>query len=327
MGGIVKIRHILVALADPRVRTSAALTKAIDLARRFDASVTLFHSLYSPYVAGEQFYSPADQQRDIEAAVNERKDMLEKLAASVTRAGDQVRVRVRWDYPVHESIVREVLREGIDLVVAESHRHGRAARVFLSNTDWQLIRLCPCPLLFVKTTQPLARLKVLAAVDPLHAHAKPEVLDHQLLDAARDLAEACRGRMHAVRCYHPAMPVIAGDVTQPIPFPVDVAGEYVKEVRKAFEALVAPYGLGPRRVHLLAGAASREIPALVETLDAGLVVMGAVSRSGLRRLFIGNTAERLIDHVNADVLVLKPVGFKTPVPKRAGYRPVVLPPL
>jgi len=322
-----KIRHILVALADPRVRTSAALVKAVDLARRFDADVTLFHSLYSPYVAGEQFYSPADQQRDIESAVNERKDRLSKLAASVAKTGDRLRVRVRWDYPVHESIVREVLREGVDLVVAESHRHGRAARVFLSNTDWQLIRLCPCPLLFVRTTRSYARLKVLTAVDPLHAHAKPEALDHQLLDAARDLAETFRGRVHAAYCYQPVMPLIVGDVTQPVPLPIDIAEEYVKEVRAAFESLVAPYGLGPRRTHLVRGHAGTEIPALAEKIDAGLVVMGAVSRSGLKRLFIGNTAERVIDDVKSDVLVLKPAGFKTSVPKRAGYRPVVLPPL
>ena len=322
-----KIRHILVALADPRVRSSAALGKAVDLARRFDADVTLFHSLYSPYVAGEQFYSPADQQRDIEAAVNERKERLSKLAASVAKTGDRLRVRVRWDYPVHESLVREVLREGVDLVIAESHRHGRAARVFLSNTDWQLIRLCPCPLLFVRTTRPYARLKVLAAVDPLHAHAKPESLDHQILDAARDLAETYRGRAHAAYCYQPVVPLIAGDVTQPVPLPIDIADEYLKEVRSVFQSLVAPYGLGPRRSHLVPGHASVEIPALAGTIDAGLVVMGAVSRSGLKRLFIGNTAERVIDDVKSDVLVLKPAGFKTPVPKRAGYRPVVLPPL
>ena len=52
-----------------------------------------------------------------------------------------------------------------------------------------------------------------------------------------------------------------------------------------------------------------------------------MSRSGLKRLFIGSTAERLIDHVRSDVLIVKPEGFKSPVPKRPGYRPVVLPPM
>ncbi len=322
-----RIRHILVALADPKARSSAALAKAADLARRHDARLTVFNSVYSPYVAGEQFYSPADQRRDIEAVVNERKAQLAKLADSVTRSGEQLHVRVRWDYPVHESIVREVLREQVDLVVVESHRHGRAARVFLSNTDWQLIRVCPCPVLFVKTTAPYTRLKVLAAVDPLHAHAKPEALDRRLLDAGRDLASLYGGRLHAVHCYQLAMPVLAGGLGQPLPLPVDLADDYIKSVQSAFDALVRPYELGPKRTHLVSGPAAEAIPALAEKLDAAVVVMGAVSRTGLKRLFIGSTAERLIDHVQSDVLIVKPEGFKTPVPKRAGYRPIVLPPM
>jgi len=322
-----KVKHILVAMADPAAKSSAALAKAVSLARKTGAELTLFHSLYSPYVAGEQFYSPDALQKDIEGAVNARKAQLAKLAAPLEKEGLSVRARVRWDYPVYESIVREAVREGVDLVVAESHRHTRAARVVLSNTDWQLIRLCPCPVLFVKTAKPYDRVRVLAAVDPLHAHAKPERLDETLLAEARDLAAAFDGQVHAVHAYLLATPFTSGVLMEPVPLPVNVAEQHLAEVRKAFEQLVKPFALGPKRAHLRAGNASVEIPALAEEIGAGVVVMGAVSRSGLKRLFIGSTAERVIDHLPCDVLVIKPEGFKTPVPRRPGYRPVVLPPL
>lgn len=322
-----KVKHILVAMADPAAKSSAALAKAVSLARKTGAGLTLFHSLYSPYVAGEQFYSPDALQKDIEGAVNARKAQLAKVAAPLEKEGLTVRVRVRWDYPVYESIVREAVREGVDLIVAESHRHTRAARVVLSNTDWQLIRLCPCPVLFVKTAKPYDRVRVLAAVDPLHAHAKPERLDETLLAEARDLAAAFDGQVHAVHAYLLATPFTSGVLMEPVPLPVNVAEQHLAEVRKAFEQLVKPFALGPKRAHLRAGNASVEIPALAEEIGAGVVVMGAVSRSGLRRLFIGSTAERVIDHLPCDVLVIKPEGFKTPVPRRPGYRPVVLPPL
>ena len=321
------IRQVLVAVGDPSVRTSAALAKAAMLANKTGAQVTLFHSLYSPYVAGEQFYSPDALEKDIEGAVNARKAQLAKLARQLEKDGGGVRVRVRWDYPVYESIVREVMRERIDLVVAESHRHTRVARVVLSNTDWQLIRLCPCPVLFVKTATPYDRLRVLAAVDPLHAHAKPGALDSAILQAGRDLAEAFNGRLHAVHSYMLATPFTSGVLMEPVPLPVNVAEQHLAEVKQAFEKLVEPFGLGPRRTHLRAGNAGEEIPEVAEEIDAAVVVMGAVSRSGLKRLFIGSTAERVIDHLKCDVLVLKPEGFKTPVPKQPGYRPVVLPPL
>jgi hypothetical protein len=45
--------------------------------------------------------------------------------------------------------------------------------------------------------------------------------------------------------------------------------------------------------------------------------MGVVSRSGLKRFFIGNTAESVMDAVTADILVVKPADFQSKVP-RAG---------
>ena len=41
-------------------------------------------------------------------------------------------------------------------------------------------------------------------------------------------------------------------------------------------------------------------------LDCSLVVMGAIPRSGFKRLLIGNTAERVLDRLSCDVLVIKP---------------------
>ena len=54
--------------------------------------------------------------------------------------------------------------------------------------------------------------------------------------------------------------------------------------------------------------------------------MGVVARSGLKRLLIGNTAERVLDHLPCDLLVIKPEGFRGKVlPRRRGARFVSLP--
>lgn len=320
-------RHILVALADPAAKSSAAVARAAEIAAKTGARVTLFHSLYSPYVAGEQFYSPGDLQRDIEAAVNARKQALERLAKPLSKAGLATHVRCRWDYPVHDSIVREVLREHVDLVILESHRHRAAARLVLANTDWQLLRLCPCPVLLVKTTRRYTRPRVLVSVDPLHAHAKPAALDARLLATGGALAATFNGKLHAAHFYLLAMPLATGFMVEPMPLPLGIAEQHTADVRAAFKQLTAAYALGARRGHLRVGLPIDELPALAAEIDAHVVVMGAVSRSGLKRLFIGHTAERVIDRLQCDVLVVKPEGFKTPVPRQAANRPVVLPPL
>lgn len=322
-----QFQRILVAAADCSTRNSPALAKAAAIARQSGGTVTLFHSLFSSAISGESLVAPDRLEHDIEEAVRARKEQLAAVAAPLIRAGIKVRIRVRWDYPVHESIVREVRREKSDLVVAESHRHTRLARIVLSNTDWQLIRVSPVPVLFVKTARPYARARILAAVDPMHAYAKPEQLDAEILAAASAFADAFNGRLHATHVYQLATPFTSGVLMEPIPLPVNVTAQQRQRIRREFQALVQRYQLPERRRHLRTGNAADEIVALAKRIEAGIVVMGAISRSGLKRLFVGSTAERVIDRLACDVLVVKPAGFRSPVPQRRNPPPVVLPPI
>ena len=70
------------------------------------------------------------------------------------------------------------------------------------------------------------------------------------------------------------------------------------------------------------------IPEAAHTLRASVVVMGAVSRSGLKRVFIGNTAERVLNRLSCDVLVVKPAHFTKRVSgKSRGMRMIAPQPL
>ena len=42
--------------------------------------------------------------------------------------------------------------------------------------------------------------------------------------------------------------------------------------------------------------------------------MGAVSRRGLKRLFLGNTADDVLDKLPCDLFIVKPADFETSVP-------------
>jgi universal stress protein E len=301
--------------------------RALEIARQTGARVTLFNSLYSPYLASEQFYTPAELERDIRHAVLARKQALDVLAQPLIDAGISVHVRCRWDYPPHDSIVREVLREKIDLLIADSHRHGFAARMVLSNTDWQLIRLCPCPVLLTKHDRSYEHIRVLTCVDPLHEHAKPAALDGALIAMGQSLADSFGGQLHVAHFYLVADPMPTGFMVEPLPLPADIVARRVREVKHAFETLVGRFKLGHGQTHIRAGVPVSELPELANELGVQVVVMGAVSRTGLQRLFIGSTAERVIDALPCDVLIVKPEGFKTSVPETPVVRPVVLPPL
>src|ERR1700758_187614 len=94
-------------------------------------------------------------------------------------------------------------RDSQRLVIAPARGHRFGARIVLRNTDWELIRHCPVPLLLVKSPRPYRRPLVLAAVDPFHRHERPANLDARLLQAGGALAQLLHGRLEMFHAYLP----------------------------------------------------------------------------------------------------------------------------
>ena len=67
------------------------------------------------------------------------------------------------------------------------------------------------------------------------------------------------------------------------------------------------------QTHLVKGWARKEIPALAKQIEADLVVMGTVARTGVPGFIMGNTAETILNQIDCSVLAIKPPGFVTPV--------------
>jgi universal stress protein E len=313
------IRRILVAVKDPAARALPAVNKAAQIAKGFGAQLTLFHDIATPLYAEALQGREMDLrswQRELQTA---RREQLEKLAARVRQHGIDVDVAADWDFPPYEAIIRKAQRIAADLVVAENH-HGTGrhrARWLLSHTDWELLRLCPIAVLLVKNRRLYHRPRVLAAIDPSHRHAKPANLDKQILRAGAQLAHALRGELHALHAVMPPLPL-----TPAIPGgPLVESGaerEAIEQVaRRNLARTVDGFDVKRSHCHLVEGRASDVIPRIARRERCAIIAMGVVSRSALKRFFIGNTAESVMDAVTADLLVLKPADFVSHVP-RAG---------
>jgi len=316
----VKIRHILVALRDARNPPRAQLRKAATLAREAGASVELFHVIGEPAATGLIRLSAQRRSiRQTRALIADRTlARLERLAQSPPFQGLEVSAHATWDYPTHEAIVRRAVSTRADVVVAATQPRSIGIRFFLTNTDWELIRQCPCPVLLVKAPRDYRKPVVLAAVDPLHAHAKPAKLDDRIMDAATSLTRILGGELHVMHVYKPVTAIAPGPVGQPLALalPTEFEETHTARVTQVFDALAKKYGVPPKRRHLRMGEISSEIVNVAKRTRASIVVMGAVSRSGLRRIFIGSTAESTLDVMPCDVLIVKQPGFRSPVPGR-----------
>lgn len=313
------IRRILVAIKNPAARALPALNKAAQIAKGLGAQLTLFHDIATP------LYAEALQGRDVDVkswqreVQTARREQLEKLAARVRKHGIDVDVAADWDFPPYEAIIRKAQRIAADLLVVENH-HGTGkhpARWLLAYTDWELLRLCPIPVLLVKNRKLYHRPRVLAAVDPSHARAKPANLDRQILRAGAQLVHALRGELHALHAMLPPFPAVAAMPDGPL---VDIGAEHdqIEEAaRRNLARAVDGFDVKRSHCHLVEGRPNEVIPRTARRERCSILAMGVVSRSGLKRFFIGNTAEFVMDAVTADILVVKPPEFDSRVP-RAG---------
>ncbi|MCC6171402.1 MAG: universal stress protein [Gammaproteobacteria bacterium] len=310
------VKRILVAIKDPGARALPAVRKAAQLAKAYGAELELFHSL-SQTIMVDALQAQAIDLRDYEREQVERTVVrLETIAARLRRHRIQVSVAAEWDHPPAEAIVRRGIRRKVDLIVAERHAGRHVAGWMLSYTDWELLRLAPCPVLIVKTPRPYHRPTVMAAVDPLHQHAKPVRLDADILKTAGSLKSAMKGAMQVVHVYPPPVVVTAGWVAGPVMMPGADGSQAEAQARAALDVELDRLPLPAHKVTVLEGVPRETIPATARALKASIVVMGAVSRSGLKRLLIGNTAEAVLDALPCDVLIVKPGRFKSPVPAR-----------
>jgi universal stress protein E len=312
------IRRMLVAVKELHTKSHPAALKAAQLARACGAELHLFHILASPVYA--DFYALGDQslegrERDIRQQALHR---LEAIADQLRQHSIRVTVAVDWDYPVYEAIIRRAVAIKADLIVVSRYAGGHTAPWLLRLTDWELVRHSPIAVLLVKNPHAYRHPAVLAAVDPTHAFAKPLQLDKEILRMGGAVSEGLRGTLHAVHAYA-RMPVGG------VPSEAATAGVMTPRLfedleRKAQRLAKANLAHALRATRI---ASSRQyvmpndpVSAIVEAARksrSAIVVMGAVSRSGLKRLLIGNSAERILDELSCDILIVKPPKFRNRV--------------
>jgi universal stress protein E len=315
-------RHIMFAVPTPGGVGTMEMSKVAQLASGLGAELELFHCIFDPGVTRPGRFGTRGAQEDIHEIVDRRREQLERSAERLRARGIPVRTSVRWDYPVHEGVVRQVLRRKPSLLVAQSSRKGRAARLMLTQTDYKLIETCPCPVLFIKNGRPYADAVIVAAVDPGQSHGKPAALDDQILETAGLIRDALKGRLqvfHAGATWEHALRTRRDLRDLPEAVKDDVRRAYSTSIQAPVLALARRHSVPEHAVQVVEGDAAELLPRLARRESAQIVALGAVHRSRIGRALIGHTAERLLDELECDVLVVKPPAFRTPVRRESAH--------
>ncbi len=149
---MIKIANVLVA-TDFSDASAAALTYGREFARTFGARLHVFHAVESPVMWVGPEAAAIDMvklQSDIEAGAEQQmntfvtdEDRTQLGAGTIVRAGKS---------PAFE-ISRYAKENNIDIIVMGTHGRGRMAQLLLGSVAERVVRIAPCPVLTVRTSE------------------------------------------------------------------------------------------------------------------------------------------------------------------------------
>lgn len=316
-----KIRHILY-LSEPSLDQTEILKQALSLAQHHNAGLTLLEVM--PEVRTQLNPLPQNLNiQELEAELqHQRYTKLEALVSEL-EPDREVSIQVRSGKRFVEAI-RMVLAEHYDLLIKAAENPPWLNRLFGSE-DMHLLRKCPCPLLIIKQSGRAEYKNVLLAMD-FDATDPGSALNPQnmaMLELSADVVANPETRLHILHCWQPPDEMLLKawgniDDKQTRQYVHDEKSAHQRSLQRIADTInpkLSNSEQGQRYAyfHLIEGPPQKVIPEQAHQISADLLVMGSVARTGISGLFIGNTAEMVLEQVDCSVLIIKPAGFVSPV--------------
>ncbi len=301
----------ILAIIDPTKESQKALSRAIELAKKTGASVTALMVIYDFSYEMTTMLSGEERNLMRNSVVADREHWLNDIIEQYCDDVSQLRSKVLWHNRPYEAIIKTVLNHDYDIVVKATHQHDTLKSVIFTPTDWHLLRKCPSPLLLVKEHEWPSNSQVLAAINSSCEEEAHKSLNVQIIQETKQIAELLGSEAILANCYPGTTVNLAIEI--PEFDPVSYSEAIEKHHVESLKAYAEQFAIDETNCIVKEGLAEDMIPILAKEIDAELVVLGTVGRTGLSAALIGNTAEHMLDAIDCDVLALKPDGFVSPL--------------
>ena len=297
-----KLQEILAA-TDFSDHSLPAVRYALALSAKSGASLALLHVVeLASSLSGMESVVLARTNTEISSLVHTR---LEALAQRETRNAEKVTTVVRTGKPFHE-IALAASESAADLIVIATHGYTGAQRVLLGSTAECVVRHAPCPVLTVRPPITLARnrktprfrlRRILVPIDfsKLSQAAVPWATSL----AAQFDAEIVL--LHVVEKF-PIDYLLGGELLNHTMVPL------MKQSEADLEGMATGLSKSTGRnlsAVVREGKPFEEICRAAETLSVDLIVLTTHGYTGLKHVWLGSTAERVVRHAPCPVLVVR----------------------
>jgi universal stress protein E len=311
-----RFKNILVTVKE-HGDTEAVMARARWLAEANGAAITLMHTVETEHRQLTRLLSvlPGHRAAEINAALQgDQAIRLDARATPLRDAGHDVRTVVAHGTGFIETI-RRVLSHDHDLVLKGAE--NTPMRQVLRGPDLHLLRKCPCPVWVLNNAQGPKSRRIVAAVDPDPDNPESAALNTKVMQLATSLARQDNAKVDVLHAWylHEEAAMRTSRVGMTEEEIAALLAEVERESADHLNALLADFTecKDILRVIHVKGRPEDVIVEHAENERIDTLVMGTLARTGLAGLFIGNTAETVLNRVGCSVVAVKPDGFVSPV--------------
>lgn len=300
---------------DERSEHLPTLEKAARLVSR-GGHLEMFCSVYQPLLKSTGMFDPEAERRSRHAYLMQSEGRLDHLAERLRLPEVEVGTDVAWDERRARGVLRKCVRYRPDLMLYPlSPQHGMLHHL-LAPEDWQVLRDCPVPLLLSHDRPWGEHLRIAVAINPFPLKGEPESFDSRLFRFAHQLAALLKAELHVVHSYaFESVPQAVILDEERLADSVALQAHVRERHEQKLRDLLAPWAgePGAAELHVIEGELERVLPTLCHQQQIDLLLMGDVHRGVLEHLLLGSSAERVLDRIVCDLMVLKPEGFQCPI--------------
>ena len=298
----------ILAIIEPDIFPDEVARRAAWLAIQYGCDLELL--LCDPVltVLGDSFIVSNEAQELADNIKQAQIEIIGGIAASVSSRDLDVEASVLHQGPVSDAIISKAKDSDPAFVVKGTSYHSPADRAMFTYTDWRLIRKLHCPVWLVKGGEWKEHPVIVGAVDPTHQHDPKATIDQKIVEAGKVLATMTDGKLLLLHTYQRLVEIGARVIKtiKPIKLSVEELDKKTREThQRQLDALAEANDVAQDDVYQLPGRTQEILPSFVRSNGADIVIMGAVARTGLKRRIVGSTAEKVLDHLPCDILLVR----------------------
>ncbi|HET7375559.1 MAG TPA: universal stress protein [Anaerolineae bacterium] len=197
------------------------------------------------------------------------------------------------------AIIQTAVEERVDLIVMSTHGYSGITRLMLGSVTEKVLRSAPCPVLAIRSTQPIRRVLIPLDGSPLAERALPLGLE---------LADRLGGEATLLRVVERAVPPnaleldwIENGLSRRLQNDLnDEASDYLHARLKDHT-----YTNCTLNSTIRIGSAADTILDFVDAHETDLVVMASHGRTGLSRIVYGSVTEKILRRAACSVMIVR----------------------